>query len=573
MQRFVPTLVDRDPPGPEAARPEMDRLPRPGRLEIGEVLLGTYQVLEGPVAGAGMGRVYRVRHSGWQADLALKQPHESVFQTLKDLEAFKLECETWIKLGYHPNIVTCHYVREIDGIPSIFSEWMAGGSLKEFIGRGRGRLYAGPGWVKGRGRSPLARILEIALQVACGLRYAHQRGIIHRDVKPSNILLGPGGEVKIVDFGLAMEKKAAAENKAARGKTPAYCAPEQLRGEAGDQWTDIYSFGATLLEMFLGGCAWEQGAFASYGLEKYLKGKMRVPMPAGLRALLRLCLHERPEKRPKDFHDLIGRLLEIYYGEKRCRPQNQRLAASLRQDDLAGLETAGSLNNRALSYLDIGRAEAAEECWRQAFDLKRDHPESLYNRLLHQVKSGRKLAALAAYEFADLNPDPQAARLGQSLREQGRSASYLLCGLRTAGELAENAARFKKHLEAAEKASSLARTTSRLGRLLEAKQEAEAALLIPGYEQNSQALELLRRVRDDLLAASLKIRSSVSSVPGRARAEQPASEPELCPECFGKGYSYYSPEWMRSQAVDDRIFTTTCGTCGGSGQVAPEPKP
>src|SRR5208337_511708 len=137
--------------------------------------------------GGGMGLVYRVHHRGWNADLAVKSPRANYFQTEAQKENFTRECETWINLGLHPHIVSCHYVRTLGGIPRVFAEYVEGGTLKEWIDSRK--LYEG-----GEPES-LKRILDIAIQMAWGLHYAHEQGqgLVHQDVKPANVLMMPDG--------------------------------------------------------------------------------------------------------------------------------------------------------------------------------------------------------------------------------------------------------------------------------------------------------------------------------------------------------------------------------------------
>ncbi|TSA31267.1 MAG: serine/threonine protein kinase, partial [Verrucomicrobiaceae bacterium] len=142
-----------------------------------------------------MGKVQRVHHILWDVDLAMKQPHPHLFETEAQKQNFIGECEAWINLGLHPHIVSCHYVREVNGIPSIFAEWMEGGTLSSWITSGK--LY------KGSDSDVLKRILDIAIQFAWGLDYAHDHGLIHQDVKPDNVMLTAIGDVKVADFGIA----------------------------------------------------------------------------------------------------------------------------------------------------------------------------------------------------------------------------------------------------------------------------------------------------------------------------------------------------------------------------------
>ena len=89
----------------------------------GDLLLDTYRV-ESEAFQGGMGAVWRVHHTGWNVDLAMKRPKPQAFRTGEQKDNFTSECRYWMDLGLHPNIVSCYYVREIEGVPTIFSEWM-----------------------------------------------------------------------------------------------------------------------------------------------------------------------------------------------------------------------------------------------------------------------------------------------------------------------------------------------------------------------------------------------------------------------------------------------------------------
>ena len=165
-------------------------------IHNGDPILDTYKVTSDAIHG-GMGSVWRVHHNGWDVDLAMKRPQPRYFAEGSDdsKEEFIAECENWINLGLHPGIVSCYYVRDISGVPSIFSEWMEGGSLRDRIRDGS--LY------EGAEQEVQERILRIAIQTARGLQYSHEQGLVHQDVKPGNVLLSKEWDAKVADFGLA----------------------------------------------------------------------------------------------------------------------------------------------------------------------------------------------------------------------------------------------------------------------------------------------------------------------------------------------------------------------------------
>ena len=362
-------------------------------VKKGALLLDIYRVESDAIEG-GMGKVWRVRHAGWGVNLAMKQPKAALFQSQHQKDNFIHECEAWIGLGLHPHIVSCYYVREINGIPTIFSEWMDGGSLKNAIESGR--LY------EESHSEQRKRILDIAIQFARGLHYAHEcrdesgnpKGLIHQDVKPDNLLLTKDGEAKVADFGISKaravltmpeggaQKIADGETmySASGGYTPAYCSMEQMNGQQLTRRTDIYSWAVSVMEMYLGDRPWANGVIAGAACESYFP-KARVAIPKAMKVLLKECLHKNEKKRPHDFSVVEKRLLTIYReetGSSYPRPVSK-----------AAMDTADSLNNRALSFLDLGKPEEAERCWKKALGLDANHIDAVYNHALHLWRSGK----------------------------------------------------------------------------------------------------------------------------------------------------------------------------------------
>ena len=346
-------------------------------IEEGKLLLGLYQTEGKPMAG-GLSWVYKAHHTGWQTDMAIKFPKYEMFLTKAQKEMFEAEFENWISLGIHNHIVTCFYLRDIDGVPAIFSEWMNGKSLKEWIypedGEECGRLY------KGTEKEIHERILDFAIQMSRGLSYAHEHELklIHRDIKPSNLMLSADGTLKVTDFGLAQARAKIKDNdNESRGwGTPKYFSPEQsiVNNEELTHHTDIWSWAVTILEMFVGDALWPEGTVAGEHCDYYFK-KAKIKFPKKMRPLLRHCFQTEISARPKDFREIETRLLEIYQdvtGHTYYRPEPH--VATL---------TADSLNNRALSYLDLNNPDAAEKCWEDALDKDPNSSISRYNQVLH----------------------------------------------------------------------------------------------------------------------------------------------------------------------------------------------
>jgi WD40 repeat protein/serine/threonine protein kinase len=378
-----PTVLDAAPQGTQPLAAEV--------WHPGDVISGLYEIKQVHKSG-GMGLVYRVYHRGWDMDLAVKSPRPEFVQNERAKVLFEREAETWVRLGLHPHIVTCYYVRRLDGIPRTFAEYINGGSLSDWIRDGR--LYAG-----GAERS-LERILDVAIQFARGLHYAHEQGLVHQDVKPANLLLSGRGIAKVTDFGLARVQAAVGEEppgevprRLARqgllvsvgGMTPAYCSPEQKRRLPVALQTDLWSWGVSLLEMFTGEVTWTDGQLALEALETFLElgpDDSRLPrMPAPVAALLRHVFRVPPEERPGSMLEVVEVLRTVY--------QQATGAAYPRRAPQPAEVQADSLNNRAVSLLDLGKPEEAEAIWQQALAVEPGHPEATYNRGLVLWRSGR----------------------------------------------------------------------------------------------------------------------------------------------------------------------------------------
>lgn len=355
-------------PAPEVADPQ--------GWKVGDIILDLYEVKQ-IHTGGGMGLVYRVHHRGWNVDLAVKCPRTNFFQTELQKENFTRECETWINLGLHPHIVSCYYVRTLGGVPRVFAEYVEGGSLKDWID-GK-KLY------EGSEKEALKRILDISIQMAWGLHYAHEQGLIHQDVKPANVLMSADGTAKVSDFGLAKARAAAGETVAAGaghsilvstgGMTPAYCSPEQANKQPLSRRTDIWSWGLSVLEMFAGGIFWRAGQAAAQALESYAEQgaaeKTLPPMPAGVMELLKRCFQQQPEYRPQNMGEVVEEIRRNY---RNCFGSDYRRSEPKRVTLLAD-----ALNNRGVSMLDLGRNEDAEKFLKEALQSDSHHPEATYN--------------------------------------------------------------------------------------------------------------------------------------------------------------------------------------------------
>ena len=340
-------------------------------IEKGNTVLDTYKVLSDAISG-GMGSVWRVHHNSWNTDLAMKRPQPRFFTEGGDKrkEQFIKECENWINLGLHPNIVSCYYVRELGGVPTIFSEWMDGGSLKERIADGS--LY------QGSEQEVQERILDIAIQAARGLQYSHENGLIHQDMKPGNLLLTKDWDAKVADFGLAKAKSnlSASDTAKSSGYTIAYCPKEQSDGEEPQRWMNVYAWALTVLEMYAGKRLWETGADAKEHIDEY-PSQCAQKLPNEMCELLRSCLNDMPD----GFDAILQKAEQIY------RQASGRSYGRERFDSKT--TSVDNLNNYALSMLDLGLCSEALNTWDKLLAAHPDHVQSIINRAFYLWRSAK----------------------------------------------------------------------------------------------------------------------------------------------------------------------------------------
>jgi serine/threonine protein kinase/tetratricopeptide (TPR) repeat protein/TolB-like protein len=279
--------------------------------------LGAYEVSSLLGAG-GMGEVYRATDTRLGREVAIKVLPSGMAQDPERLRRFELEARSASSLN-HPNIVVVHDVGTHRGSPYLVSELLEGETLRTCLGRGR---------------LPAKGALEIGAQVASGLAAAHEKGIVHRDLKPENLFLTRDGHVKILDFGLAKHWPAAGHRgetrtaeTLARGEaaatsetdagtepgkvmgTVAYMSPEQVRGEAVDQRSDIFSLGCVLYELASGGRAFKRDT-AAETMTAILREEpsdlaaLSAELPPGFGRAIAHCLEKRPEGRFQTARDL-----------------------------------------------------------------------------------------------------------------------------------------------------------------------------------------------------------------------------------------------------------------------------
>ena len=204
---------------------------------IGTVLSGRYR-LEAKLGSGGMSTVYLARDQTLDRDVAVKVMHREMSEQADQLERFRQEARAVAKLS-HPNVVAVIDAGEDRGHPYIVFEYVEGETLKQRITR--------------VGALDPQEALAYAIEIARGLTVAHSRNMVHRDIKPQNVLIDPEGRAKLTDFGISRQLEQ--DGMTATGRvlgTTDYVAPEQAMGHGVDQRSDIYSLGVVLYEMLIG---------------------------------------------------------------------------------------------------------------------------------------------------------------------------------------------------------------------------------------------------------------------------------------------------------------------------------
>ena len=220
-------------------------------MSAGDVIAGRYELVE-LIGRGGMSTVWKAEDRLLDRTVAIKVLHEQLTQDEEYVERFRREARSVAQLS-HPNIVTVIDRGEDEGSQYIVFEYVAGENLKQLIER------SGP--------LPVRDALLLTLQMARALSFAHDRGLIHRDVKPQNVLLNEDGQAKMTDFGIA--RSVDVEGVTITGTvlgTSEYIAPEQARGQRVDALTDVYSVGVVLYELLTGGVPFHGENFVAIAL-------------------------------------------------------------------------------------------------------------------------------------------------------------------------------------------------------------------------------------------------------------------------------------------------------------------
>lgn len=269
-------------------------------VKIGMVIGGRYEIQE-LIGTGGMSDVYRAKDNKLNRNVAVKVLKQEFSENRDFVAKFRKEAEAAANL-MHPNIVTVYDVGEENGISYIVMELVDGYTLKQYIEK--------------KSRLTISECISIALPIASGIEAAHNNGIIHRDIKPQNVIISKDGKVKVTDFGIAKTTTSNTISSNVMGSVH-YTSPEQARGGFSDEKSDIYSLGITLFEMVTGRVPFNGDTTVAIAI-KHIQEEMPSPriyvedVPISIEQIILKCTQKSPDRRYQKMSEVIEDLKKAY---------------------------------------------------------------------------------------------------------------------------------------------------------------------------------------------------------------------------------------------------------------------
>lgn len=265
-------------------------------VKIGMIIGDRYEILE-KIGTGGMSDVYKAKDHKLNRPVAVKVLKQEFSENANFVSKFRIEAQAAAGL-MHPNIVNVYDVGEENGIYFIVMELVEGITLKKYIEK--------------KARLSVKEAVSIAIQVSMGIEAAHNNHIIHRDIKPQNIIISKEGKVKVTDFGIA---KAATSNTITSNVMGSvhYTSPEQARGGYSDEKSDIYSLGVTMFEMLTGRVPFNGKTTVAIAI-KHIQEEMPSPrefvseIPISVERIVFKCCQKSPDRRYQSMGELVGDL-------------------------------------------------------------------------------------------------------------------------------------------------------------------------------------------------------------------------------------------------------------------------
>lgn len=265
-------------------------------VKIGMIVGDRYEILE-RIGTGGMSDVYKAKDHKLNRLVAVKVLKQEFSENANFVSKFRVEAQAAAGLA-HPNIVNVYDVGEENGVYYIVMELVEGITLKKYIEK--------------KARLSVKEAVSIAIQVSMGIEAAHNNHIIHRDIKPQNIIISKEGKVKVTDFGIA---KAATSNTITSNVMGSvhYTSPEQARGGYSDEKSDVYSLGITMFEMLTGRVPFNGETTVAIAI-KHIQEQMPSPrdyvseIPVSVEQIVFKCCQKSPDRRYQTMGDLIADL-------------------------------------------------------------------------------------------------------------------------------------------------------------------------------------------------------------------------------------------------------------------------
>ena len=273
-------------------------------LTTGSTFAGRYQIIE-ELGKGGMGKVYKAHDTEIKEKVALKLLKPEIAADKKTIERFQNELRFARKIS-HRNVCRMYDLNKEEGIYYITMEYVPGEDLKSTIIR--------------IGQLPIAKTISIAKQVCEGLEEAHRLDVVHRDLKPQNIMIDKEGNARIMDFGIARSITGKGITRAGvMIGTPEYMSPEQVEGKEVDQRSDIYSLGVNLYEMVAGQVPFEGDTPFTIGIKQKSETpkdpkELNTQIPGDLSKVILRCMEKDKEKRYQSAGEVRSELENIEKG-------------------------------------------------------------------------------------------------------------------------------------------------------------------------------------------------------------------------------------------------------------------
>ena len=268
-------------------------------LQSGTMIAERYEIVD-TVGAGGMSVVYKAMDHRLNRYVAVKVLKEEYSDDKTFVNKFRVEAQSAAGLS-HPNIVNVYDVGDDEGIHFIVMEMVEGITLKEYIEK--------------KGHLSVSEAVNFSLQIASGIEVAHDNHIIHRDIKPQNIIVNSSGILKVTDFGIAKAATSATVSSNAIGSVH-YISPEQARGGFSDERSDIYSLGITMYEMVTGRVPFEGDNNVAVAL-MHIQNEMISPreyypdiLPSFEKVIAK-CTQKKPERRYLTANALIADLRRV----------------------------------------------------------------------------------------------------------------------------------------------------------------------------------------------------------------------------------------------------------------------